>query len=415
MTVNVQFQADDFCETIESLNCYPYPANVKPVMLVAQKGRGEVLRYPKALLKQFCNVENSPDMTLVFNPNVNWQFGGGSSAKTSDSSPMYDFELWAARQMARGLGIYSGMVYRKSARDGISYLSPEITTVTDPKNPVHNITFFQNWNVFESFLMKRQKSVLEHLPTFSKVPKLSNVDAAQFLGRFEDDDELSKKLIQKSSALLNSFKNYDAQSQWQSNTDYRWKLIPYKINSVVDFQSKVPAGRLPLEYLLSEAMAAPSKSLVNNMKELDVNEIFGANTLILFKFIGYNTSDQFKIIDYPWNEIKAPNLANLNGKASEINSMDITDNQQPNAFASDPTHDVQIESSAQGKSKTSPTSATQSISLTGGSKKTRRQRTYESQPLSLPKAKREKTTNINEEGRQAAGILMNLKNSQEML
>ena len=104
--------------------------------------------------------------------------------------------------------------------------------------------------------------------------------------------------------------------------------------------------------------------------------------------------------------------------------MDITDSQQPNAFASAPTQEVQIESSAQEKTKTSPTSATQSTSSTGDSKNTRRRRidlsqpTQSSQPISLPKTKRVKATNketLNEDGLQAAGTLVNLKNSQEML
>ena len=43
--------------------------------------------------------------------------------------------------------------------------------------------------------MKRQKSVLANLPQFSEVPKLSNVDAAQFLVQFEDDEELRKNLF----------------------------------------------------------------------------------------------------------------------------------------------------------------------------------------------------------------------------
>ena len=256
----------------------PNPAWVIPTMIAATKDGGEILRYPQSLLRQFINtLEGKVDMTIRFNSNVNWNLVDNSTYSVTNNPNKYDFELWASREIVRGLGFMSGLVFRKSSRN-VPFFTPEIEII---QHDNEYMTGFKPLYAFDSLATQYSKPFSSIFSNVSRLSRKRNIDGLQYLQGIEADLNLLRQAIRDSSRILVKPTRMQISSQPL--------LILGKtesVDSLVNFD--VIRKDQPKEFLLFEDLKQVGVSLQVEMRKARTDNVIGPKMLSVFQRMGYS-------------------------------------------------------------------------------------------------------------------------------
>ena len=281
-------------------NCKENPARVDSSLITARKDQGPVYRFPRALLKQKLDLHDSesPDMAITFNSNVSWYIFQGGEYDQVNIGQQYDLELWATRLIAQGLGFQSGIFYRTQISTNTSYLTPDVITIQDPKNPRFSLSKFGKFNAFDSLLTHHTRPLLETMQYFDNFPAIRTVSSAQYLQYFESKQVLFKKSAYSSHRVLTQNSAVPV-----TGIEYRLQASVDNSDSVLKFElSKQTRTSQSFDFPLGQIGTQPGFSYRNQMAKNKYYQAFSPSTVKLFEALGYDSTNvesmgQFEIVD----------------------------------------------------------------------------------------------------------------------
>ena len=156
-------------------------------------GKGPLLMYPQALVKQTENIDptwtDPYDMEMTFNSQAPWFFDDidDFSEKPHEIYRRWNFNcnhsllVAAAQQLFIGLGFQSRLVSHRNKRNGHEYLTTPLANIAE----IHSsYLYFEPPSAFDALLYGCQGSLIDELQQLSGFPK-KRLSKPKYLESFE--------------------------------------------------------------------------------------------------------------------------------------------------------------------------------------------------------------------------------------